>query len=192
MAQAQLPLDTPLSLPEHPKAWKWYDYFTFNVDHKVIGIQYLVTAFIFYLIGGLMAVAMRTELATADSDFLNPNLYNAFMTNHGTIMIFFWVVPAAIGGFGNYLVPLMIGARDMAFPRLNALAFWLNPPGGGITLGQFPVWRCPSGLDLLSALEYDHGHYCPEYVDSGDRPCGYLLDHGIGEFHRYHLEDESA
>ncbi|QEQ00478.1 cytochrome c oxidase subunit I [Thermosynechococcus sp. CL-1] len=137
MAQAQLPLDTPLSLPEHPKAWKWYDYFTFNVDHKVIGIQYLVTAFIFYLIGGLMAVAMRTELATADSDFLNPNLYNAFMTNHGTIMIFFWVVPAAIGGFGNYLVPLMIGARDMAFPRLNALAFWLNPPAGALLLASF-------------------------------------------------------
>lgn len=137
MAQAQLPLEGPLSLPAHPKAWKWYDYFTFNVDHKVIGIQYLVTAFIFYLIGGLMAVAMRTELATADSDFLDPSLYNALLTNHGTIMIFFWVVPAAIGGFGNYLVPLMIGARDMAFPRLNALAFWLNPPAGALLLASF-------------------------------------------------------
>ncbi len=72
------------------KAWKWYDYFTFNIDHKVIGIQYLVTAFAFYLIGGLMAVAIRTELATPDSDFLDPNLYNAFMTNHGTIMILNW------------------------------------------------------------------------------------------------------
>lgn len=71
----------------HQKAWKWHDYFTFNVDHKVIGIQYLVTAFGFYLIGGLMAVAMRTELATPDPDVLDPNLYNAFMTNHGTIMI---------------------------------------------------------------------------------------------------------
>jgi cytochrome c oxidase subunit I len=75
----------------HHKAWKWYDYFTFNIDHKVIGIQYLVTAFGFYLIGGLMAVAMRTELATPDSDFLDPNLYNAFMTNHGTIMILSWL-----------------------------------------------------------------------------------------------------
>jgi cytochrome c oxidase subunit 1 len=67
----------------------------------VIGIQYLVTAFIFYLIGGFMAVLMRTELATANADFLNPDLYNAFLTNHGTIMIFLWIVPAAIGGFGN-------------------------------------------------------------------------------------------
>ncbi len=75
----------------HPEAWKWYHYFTFNVDHKVIGIQYLVTAFIFYLIGGLMAVAMRAELATPDADVLDPNLYNAFLTNHGTIMILNWI-----------------------------------------------------------------------------------------------------
>jgi cytochrome c oxidase subunit I len=121
----------------HPTAWKWYDYFTFNVDHKVIGIQYLVTAFAFYLIGGAMAVAMRTELATPDSDFLPPQLYNAFMTNHGTIMIFLWIVPSAIGGFGNFLVPLMIGARDMVFPKLNAIAFWLNPPAGLLILLSF-------------------------------------------------------
>jgi cytochrome c oxidase subunit I len=111
----------------HPEAWKWYDYFTFNVDHKVIGIQYLVMAFIFYLVGGAMAVAMRTELRTADPDFVDPAVYNALLTNHGTIMIFLWVIPAAVGGFGNYFLPLMVGARDMAFPNLNALAFWLNP-----------------------------------------------------------------
>ena len=139
MAQAQAPLDTLRDAehsPEH-KAWKWYDYFTFNVDHKVIGIQYLVTSFVFYLIGGAMAVVMRTELATADPDVIDPTLYNAFLTNHGTIMIFLWIVPAAIGGFGNYLLPLMIGARDMAFPKLNAIAFWLNPPAGLLLLGSF-------------------------------------------------------
>jgi cytochrome c oxidase subunit 1 len=116
-----------------------------------------VTAFIFYLIGGLMAVAMRTELATPDSDFLDPNLYNAFMTNHGTIVIFLWIVPSAIGGFGNYLVPITIGAQDMAFPRLNALAFWLNPPAGALLLGSFLFggaqtgWTAYPPLSLITA-----------------------------------------
>lgn len=135
----------------HP-AWKWYDYFTFNVDHKVIGIQYLVTSFFFYLIGGAMAVAMRTELYTANSDVLDPNLYNAFLTNHGTIMIFLWIVPAAIGGFGNYLLPLMIGARDMAFPKLNAIAFWLNPPAGALLLGSFFFGGAQSGWTAYPPL----------------------------------------
>jgi cytochrome c oxidase subunit 1 len=141
----------------HPTAWKFRDYFTFNTDHKVIGIQYLVTAFVFYLIGGLMAIALRAELATPDSDFLDPNLYNAFMTNHGTIMIFLWIVPSAIGGFGNYLVPLMMGARDMAFPKLNAIAFWLNPPAGLLLLlsfifgGSQSGWTAYPPLSLITA-----------------------------------------
>ncbi len=96
----QLPHNTPpdqklghvvVTHTTHSQPWKWYHYFTFNIDHKVIGIQYLVTAFAFYLIGGLMAVALRTELLTPDSDFLDPNLYNAFLTNHGTIMILDWL-----------------------------------------------------------------------------------------------------
>jgi cytochrome c oxidase subunit I len=120
----------PPEIEEVPsyKMWKWYDYFTFNIDHKVIGIQYIVMGFFFYLVGGAMAIAMRTELRTPDPDFVDPSLYNALLTNHGTIMIFLWVIPTTIGGFGNYFIPLMIGARDMAFPKLNALAFWLNPP----------------------------------------------------------------
>jgi cytochrome c oxidase subunit I len=142
MAQAQIPVtntpETKQPTPHsHPEKWKWYHYFGYNTDHKVIGIQYLVTAFIFYLIGGFMAMAMRAELYTPDPDVLDPNLYNAFMTNHGTIMIFMWIVPAAIGGFGNFLIPLMVGARDMAFPNLNAIAFWLNPPAGLLLLGSF-------------------------------------------------------
>ncbi|BAZ04231.1 cytochrome c oxidase subunit I [Calothrix sp. NIES-3974] len=146
--------ETPLT---SPPAWKFKDYFTFNTDHKVIGIQYLVTAFAFYLIGGLMAVAMRTELSTPDADLLNPNIYNAFMTNHGTIMIFLWIVPSAIGGFGNYLIPLMIGARDMAFPKLNAIAFWLNPPAGLLLMlsflfgGSQSGWTAYPPLSLITA-----------------------------------------
>ena len=157
MAQADISIGSGSVGHAHPDKWKWYHYFTFNVDHKVIGIQYLVTSFIFYLIGGFMAVLMRTELSTANSDFLNPDLYNAFLTNHGTIMIFLWIVPAAIGGFGNYLIPLMIGARDMAFPKLNAIAFWLNPPAGALLLGSFffggaqAGWTSYPPLSLITA-----------------------------------------
>ncbi len=152
---SQSPIQNQFNEPA--TSWKWYDYFTFNVDHKVIGIQYLVTSFFFYLVGGLMAMAMRTELATPNPDMLDPALYNAFLTNHGTIMIFLWIVPAAIGGFGNFLIPLMIGARDMAFPKLNAIAFWLNPPAGALLLGSFFFGGAQSGwtsyppLSLITA-----------------------------------------
>jgi cytochrome c oxidase subunit I len=108
----------------------WTDYFTFNTDHKVIAIQYFVISFVFYLIGGAMATAMRGELATPDPDLLGYDNYNGVLTLHGTIMIFLWIVPAGTGAFANYLLPLMIGAKDMAFPRLNALAFWILPPAG--------------------------------------------------------------
>ncbi|HIK34035.1 MAG TPA: cytochrome c oxidase subunit I [Oscillatoriales cyanobacterium M59_W2019_021] len=108
----------------------WTDYFTFQTDHKVIAIQYFVISFVFYLIGGAMATAMRGELATPNPDLLGYDNYNGVLTLHGTIMIFLWIVPAGTGAFANYLLPLMIGAKDMAFPRLNALAFWILPPAG--------------------------------------------------------------
>jgi cytochrome c oxidase subunit I len=108
----------------------WTDYFTFQTDHKVIAIQYFVMSFVFYLVGGAMATAIRGELATPNPDLLGYDNYNGVMTLHGTIMIFLWIVPAGTGAFANYLLPLMIGAKDMAFPRLNALAFWILPPAG--------------------------------------------------------------
>jgi cytochrome c oxidase subunit I len=139
----------------HPGQRKWQDYFTFNSDHKVIGIQYLVTSFIFYLIGGSLATAIRTELATPESDFVSPELYNGLLTVHGTMMIFLWIVPAG-AGLANYLVPLLIGARDMAFPKLNALAFWMIPPGGLLLLASFVTetpkagWTSYPPLSLVS------------------------------------------
>ncbi len=100
-----------------------------TTDHKKIGILYLVTTFIFFLMGGVEALMIRLQLGTAENTLLTPETYNALITMHGTTMIFLFVVPI-MAGFGNYFVPLMIGARDMAFPRLNALSYWLLLAGG--------------------------------------------------------------
>lgn len=127
-----------------PGQRNWKDYFTFNTDHKVIGIQYLVTSFIFYLIGGTLATAIRTELATPESDLVSPEIYNQLFTVHGTVMIFLWIIPAG-SGLANYLIPLLIGARDMAFPKLNALAFWMVPPAGIVLAASFALQAPQAG-----------------------------------------------
>jgi cytochrome c oxidase subunit 1 len=100
-----------------------------TTDHKKIGILYLVTTFVFFLMGGVEALLIRLQLGTAQNTLVTPETYNALFTMHGTTMIFLFVVPI-MAGFGNYFVPLMIGARDMAFPRLNALSYWLLLAGG--------------------------------------------------------------
>ena len=105
----------------------WTRYLGFDTNHKVIGVQYAVTSLILLLFGMSLAVLMRLELARPGIDFLNPVTYDAVMTTHGTVMLFLVVLPG-IAGMINYLLPLMIGARDMAFPRLNALSFWVVPP----------------------------------------------------------------
>ncbi|MEM9214114.1 MAG: cytochrome c oxidase subunit I [Cyanobacteria bacterium P01_F01_bin.150] len=128
-------------LPHEPEDWRRF--FSFSTDHKVIGIQYIVTAFFFFLIGGLLAMVMRGELITPESDLVDRTVYNGLFTMHGTIMLFMWTFPM-LSGLANYLVPLMIGARDMAFPRLNAVAFWLVPIFGVILMVSFFVPGGPS------------------------------------------------
>jgi len=100
-----------------------------TVDHKRLGILYILYALIFLVIGGIEAGIMRIQLMHAHNDFVSPQVFNRMFTMHGTTMIFFVAMPLVFG-FANYLIPLMIGARDMAFPRLNAFSFWLMALGG--------------------------------------------------------------
>ncbi len=109
-----------------------------TVDHKRIGILYIVSAYVFFVGGGVMALLMRLQLAQANADIVTENAYNQLFTMHGTAMLFLFATPI-FAGFGNYLVPLMIGARDMAFPRLNALSFWLFFLGAVIVMASFGV-----------------------------------------------------
>jgi cytochrome c oxidase subunit 1 len=106
----------------------WTSWIT-TTDHKRIGIMYMVTTFVFFCLGGVEALMMRLQLGAPNNTLVTPAVYNQLFTMHGTTMIFLFVVPM-FAGLANYFLPLMIGARDMAFPRLNALSFWLLLAGG--------------------------------------------------------------
>jgi heme/copper-type cytochrome/quinol oxidase subunit 1 len=112
-----------------------------TVDHKVVGKRYIVTAIAFLLVGGLEAMLMRAQLTGANRTLLSPEQYDQIFTMHGVTLIF-WYASPILSGFSNYLVPLMIGARDMAFPRLNALSYWLYALGGVVLLMS---WFASSG-----------------------------------------------
>jgi cytochrome c oxidase subunit I len=138
----------------------WIEWFT-TTDHKKVGVLYLLTTTFFFVLGGLEALLMRIQLGSADSTFLDPTTYNQLFTLHGTTMIFLVVVPI-FAGFASYLVPLMIGSRDVAFPRLNILSWWLLAFGGVVLYASifFTVpsagWTSYAPLSDESFLP-DHG-----------------------------------
>ena len=158
--------DTPSSDPNLPG---WARYWNFTVDHKVIGIQYIILGLLMFNIAGLFALIFRTELITPEIDFIDPTLYNTFMSLHGIVMIM--SILLGIGGLMNYLVPLFIGANDMAFPRLNSFAFWINVPSAimlisSLFLGGFETgWvgypplsvRAPLGIQMFFLGVYVFG-----------------------------------
>ena len=119
----------------------WLSWLT-TTDHKKIGLLYLISTFVFFIVAGVEALLMRAQLALADNTFLDAQTYNGLVSLHGTTMIFLFVVPV-LAGFGNYFVPLMIGARDMAFPKLNALSFWFLLFGGIAFYGSV-FWEPPA------------------------------------------------
>ncbi|HSC91226.1 MAG TPA: cytochrome c oxidase subunit I [Gaiellaceae bacterium] len=119
-------------------AHSWKDYFRVNTDHKVIGVQYVTTTIFFFIVGGLMAMIFRAELAKPGTQFVDPQTFNGLISVHASLMIFLFIIPA-FAGLANFVVPLMLGAADMAFPRLNALSFWMLPVAGVIMLASFVV-----------------------------------------------------
>ncbi len=150
------------SEPLYPVSWKsgrvarWI----VTVDHKRIGIMYIATALVFFVIGGLLAVLMRAQLATPNESFLTKNSYSEVMTMHGTTMIFLVIVPI-LAGFGNFLVPLMIGARDVAFPRLNAFSYWMYLLGGIVLYGSFFASGGPAKSGWTSYVPLSEAFYSP-------------------------------
>ncbi|ANV83551.1 cytochrome c oxidase subunit I [Picosynechococcus sp. PCC 7003] len=145
----------------------WRTFFSFSTDHKVIGLQYIVTSFFFFLVAGIFAMIMRGELITPEPDLVDRTVYNALFTMHGSIMLFGWTFPV-LAGFANYLVPLMIGARDTAFPRINAIAFWMVPVFGSLLILSFLAPGGPAQSGWWS--------YPPVSIQN---PAGVLLN---GEF----------
>jgi cytochrome c oxidase subunit I len=154
-----------------------------TVDHKRLGILYIVYALIFLLVGGVEATIMRIQLIRPHNDFVSPQAFNRMFTMHGTTMIFFVAMPLMFG-FANYLVPLMIGARDMAFPRLNAFSFWMTALGGLLLyfsfLGGDGLYGAGSAPDVgwfayapLTARTFSVGHSTDFWTLS-------LLSSGIG------------
>jgi cytochrome c oxidase subunit I len=164
------PQITAHGVEREPRGWiSWVT----TTDHKKIGIMYLVTTFVFFVLGGVEALLMRLQLGQADNTLLSPQTYNALFTMHGTTMIFLFVVPVW-AGFGNYLVPLMIGARDMAFPKLNALSYWFFLAGGLVFYASL-FWSPPEmGWTAYTPLSTD------AYSPSGGVDAWIFLVHLTG------------
>src|SRR5918994_77494 len=126
-----------------------------TVDHKKIGILYIVNSFLFFFAAGILALVIRSELAVPGLQFVDQDTYNQAFTMHGTIMLFLFIIPA-LSGFANYIVPLQLGAPDMAFPRINALSFWMLPLGGILLfLGFATGGAAAAGWTSYSPLAQD-------------------------------------
>jgi len=157
------------SLFARPRATTgWWSWVT-TVDHKKIGILYGVTAFIFFLLGGLEALAIRAQLAAPNGEVLTAEVYNQFFTMHGVTMIFLVVMPMGVAFF-NFFIPLMIGARDVAFPRLNMLSYWIFLFGGIFIYSSFFLGGAPDGGWF---------GYAPLSTQSGATGASGLANHGM-------------
>jgi cytochrome c oxidase subunit I len=138
-------------------------YFRYTLDHKVVGIQYLVGMLIYFFTGGLLAMAIRTELLSPSYHVLSPTAYIQVVGEHGTMMMMM-MTSVIVGPFGNYLVPLMIGSKRVAFPRLEALSFWLTPAAYVILLSSFLLGGFPTGWTGYAPLSIQAGEGMDAYA----------------------------
>ena len=129
MADQSLPIEGTLDLtPPRTHRLTWLEIlneWVVTVDHKKLGLMYMMMAIFFLLVAGAEVICIRIQLALPDNHFLSPQVFNRLFTMHGTTMVFLVGIPLVFA-FGNYIIPLQIGARDMAFPRLNAFSFWMT------------------------------------------------------------------
>lgn len=121
----------------HPEPQGFIRRYVFSIDHKIIGIQYLITGFIFLVLAGLLAEVIRTQLMNANGGFVSNNTYNEVYSIHGSAMVWLVVIPLMTGAFGNFVMPLQLGARDVAFPWLNMISFWMFPVAGLMLFSSF-------------------------------------------------------
>ena len=149
-----MPEDTYLNHEYGLKSW------LLTKDHKRIGILYLLTITFFFFIGGFMAVLIRLELLTPAGDLVNSDVYNRLFTTHGVMMVFFFLVPSIPATLGNFLVPMMIGAKDLAFPRLNLLSWYIFVVGGSFALVALVLGGADTGWTFYTPYStgYSNGN----------------------------------
>ena len=167
---APVPHVTAHEVQTKPTGWtRWLT----TTDHKEIGIMYMVATFVFFLLGGVEALMIRLQLGAPENTIVSPTTYNQLFTMHGTTMVFLFVVPM-MAGLANYFVPLMIGARDMAFPRLNALSFWLFLAGGVVFYAS--IFWSPPEAGWVSVVPLAESTFSP----SGGQDAWIYLIHLTG------------
>ncbi len=162
-----------------------------TLDHKRIGVMFLIATTVAFILGGIFALLIRIELLTPGPTIMDAMTYNRMFTLHGVVMIFLFMIPAIPSGFGNFLLPIMLGAKDVAFPRLNLLSFYLYLARRGGRAVRDDPRRRGHRLDLLHAVLDDHG-------DQGRAgPAGrvhhrVLLDPHRPQLHRHDAHDARA
>jgi cytochrome c oxidase subunit 1 len=132
------------ALEDEASVDNWTKYFRYTLDHKVVGVQYVVGVLLFMFTGGLLAMAVRAELLNPTSHLFSPGTYIEIVSEHGTVMMMM-ATSIVVGPLGNYFVPLMIGARRMAFPRIEAMSFWIFTAGYLVIFSALPYGGFPTG-----------------------------------------------